>query len=639
VLRSVGVSMRERAESLSSVRAGFCALVACALLAPSGPALAATPGSVEEFPVETIYRGDMGEIAPGPEGNIWLVQSSEYLSPRGVVERISMNGLVTGAFYLEPGLPGDIAEGPDGDMWFTEDASRDVEENGEVVEEPNMIARVSPAGTVTDFPIPNSGTKSYYSYTLGPLAIAADGKGNMWFTDQRPNKEGKIFIGRINSAGVITEFRTPTGSQSNLPESGLPVDIALGAEGNMWFTDQGVNNEGLNLIGQITPSGKITEFPIPTPGSLPTSIALGPDGNMWFTETGASKIGRITPSGGITEYPVPGISGALNGITLAPDGNMWFTGKSGTNPIGWITPAGAVRTLGDVPVNASPSSIATGGDGDIWFTDPRFSAPEMLSTSFVGRIVTPLVPANTGSPALSGYAIEGQLLSVTEGSWTHEPTEVSYQWQLCDAAGLNCENIAGAVGPTYLLQGSEVGHALRATVTASTLAGSSSAASNLSAAVVAASSPTPPSTAVSTPGRSRPPVVAATITWRFAWSSTGTLVKSLVVHGLPAGSLVEAGCGGRACAFGHWRLSKPVSRRSCKGRRCQIKGPTVVHGELGLAGLFKSKRLLPGPHVVVSVARPGWIGKRVVFVVQRDLAPSVQSSCLEPGSVSLADAC
>jgi hypothetical protein len=48
-------------------------------------------------------------------------------------------------------------------------------------------------------------------------------------------------------------------------------------------------------------SGSIFELDLP-PGSGPESIALGPDGNLWFTEMAASKIGRITPSGAISEF-------------------------------------------------------------------------------------------------------------------------------------------------------------------------------------------------------------------------------------------------------------------------------------------------------------------------------------------------
>src|SRR6266581_2989335 len=49
----------------------------------------------------------------------------------------------------------------------------------------------------------------------------------------------------------------------------------------------------------------ITEFPIPTASSIPIGIAAGPDGNLWFTEGGGNKIGRITTAGAITEFPIP----------------------------------------------------------------------------------------------------------------------------------------------------------------------------------------------------------------------------------------------------------------------------------------------------------------------------------------------
>jgi virginiamycin B lyase len=92
----------------------------------------------------------------------------------------------------------------------------------------------------------------------------------------------------------------------------------------MWFVEE-IGNQ----IGRITPSGVVTEFPIPTPGSRPTGITAGPDGNLWFTESryetpGANKIGRITPSGVITEYSVPTGGGGPFAITLGPDGNLFL---------------------------------------------------------------------------------------------------------------------------------------------------------------------------------------------------------------------------------------------------------------------------------------------------------------------------
>ncbi len=48
----------------------------------------------------------------------------------------------------------------------------------------------------------------------------------------------------------------------------------------------------------------ITEYPIPMAGgNYPVDITLGPDGALWFTQNESNKIGRITTAGVITEYP------------------------------------------------------------------------------------------------------------------------------------------------------------------------------------------------------------------------------------------------------------------------------------------------------------------------------------------------
>ncbi|MEV7003934.1 hypothetical protein AB0N62_40760 [Streptomyces sp. NPDC093982] len=65
-------------------------------------------------------------------------------------------------------------------------------------------------------------------------------------------------------------------------------DIIAGRDGNLWFTETRSNK-----IGKITPQGKITEHLIPTPDSTPVGIAAGPDGNLWFTEAWGNKIGKV----------------------------------------------------------------------------------------------------------------------------------------------------------------------------------------------------------------------------------------------------------------------------------------------------------------------------------------------------------
>jgi streptogramin lyase len=609
----------------------------CALAVWGSPALTARasagapPGTVEEFPVTTIYEGSMGEIVRGPDGTMWILQSSEFPigAFTGTIQKITTSGTLTDFFGLPRGiLPAEIARGSDGNMWYTDSL---------IGLRPGTVGRVTTAGEVVEFPIPNIAPSPIPELTARSYGIALGSDGNMWFAYDGVIEADKTFIGRITTAGKVIEFPIPTGWRLNLPGFSSPVSLALGSDGNIWFTDVGKNLEGENLIGRITPAGVITEFPVPTLNSYPTGIALGSDGNTWFAETGVGKIGRITPAGVITEFTVPGIGHSL---TLGPDGNIWFTGRSGVNPIGWITPAGTVRSLPAAVIgSASPASIAAGPDGNIWFTDPRVSSAHAGSTSFIGRIITPYVPVNTESPAVSGNAREGQVLSVSKGTWANDPSAFAYQWERCDAAGLNCENINGGTEAKYFIEASDVGHTLRAMVIASNVGGAASAVAAPSPAVRASSPPPAVPVPLLPPPSARLPVVGATVTWRFRWSRTYTLVRSLVVHGLPAGGFVDIACRGRGCAFVHTRLASTAGRRPCHGHGCVTRHPLGLPGEISLTKLFKARHLKPGAHITVSVVKAGWVGKSFSFAARKGQTPSVQVTCLEPGSTSTGGPC
>ena len=99
------------------------------------------------------------------------------------------------------------------------------------------------------------------------------------------------------------------------------------------------------------PTGKVTEFALPTASSAPNGIAAGLDGNLWIAETGGNKIARVTPAGVVTEFELA--AGSLpSGITAGPDRNMWFSMRGG---VGRITLAGDVTVY---KIDGIISSIA-----------------------------------------------------------------------------------------------------------------------------------------------------------------------------------------------------------------------------------------------------------------------------------------
>jgi virginiamycin B lyase len=252
-------------------------------------------------------------ITAGTDGALWFTWDTYCDDPSGL-SRITTDGVITDRVFSGSSCSTlGVTSGPDGAIWFTNSQTpRSISGN---------IARVTTDGTVQSRYFVGYGddcTGSGYPYAgRYPTGITAGPDGALWFTARYWNFPCS-YIGRITTAGAITNYPLPPNSNVGL--------ITAGPDGALWFTDT-------NNIGRITTSGEITEYPIPTPNSRPSHIAAGPDGALWFTEYDANQIGRITTSGEITEYPVPTPISGVSGITTGPDGAIWFT-EYAANKIG-----------------------------------------------------------------------------------------------------------------------------------------------------------------------------------------------------------------------------------------------------------------------------------------------------------------
>ncbi len=205
----------------------------------------------------------------------------------------------------------------------------------------------------------------------------------MWFTEQNPNR-----IGRITTFGTITEFALTSDVSAG------PSGITSGPDGALWFVSG-------SYVGRITPAGTISQFPLSRgPG---TSIATGPDGALWFglATTGTSNpgycgdtfIGRVSTSGHVTVFTLPypdssaSCSGGSVGILAGPDGAIWVAEDN--RAIYRVSTAGVVLAI--YPTTAT-FGITTGPDGALWFTEPtgigKFPAPASPS----GLAFYPLPP-------------------------------------------------------------------------------------------------------------------------------------------------------------------------------------------------------------------------------------------------------
>jgi hypothetical protein len=111
-------------------------------------------------------------------------------------------------------------------------------------------------------------------------------------------------------------------------------------------------------------------------------------------------------------------------------------------------------------------------------------------------LAAPEAPTITSSPTIEGTASVGQPLAATSGSWSGSPTlSYAYHWERCDAAGLDCVEIASG-SPHYDLFPADLTSTIRVAVTATNAGGSATAVSLPSSLVTSEDAPSnevPPS--------------------------------------------------------------------------------------------------------------------------------------------------
>ncbi|HEV3217894.1 MAG TPA: hypothetical protein VGZ27_19365, partial [Vicinamibacterales bacterium] len=393
------------------------------------------PSPIVEFPV----AGDPQGITTGPDGNIWF---TEYSARK--IGRMTSAGVITEFPFpfssVSPpfGRPYAITAGPDGNLWFTMIALDPKNPSGSG----GGVGRITPTGTLTTF---NSA-----SCCSSPSGIAAGPDGNLWVIDLDTTLSSVGSIMRITPTGSITTFPLAPffgGQYQNL----LPEAISAGPDGNVWFTAVTGPQipQASSYVGRITPTGSETVFKLPFPRIL-WGITSGPDGNLWFTESGRfgepdqDAIGQITPAGTITEFPIPKVANSSAArpvaIVTGPDGNLWFT-EADANKIGRVTTAGvcvefAVPTSNRRPTGFGPNItngpfwITNGPDGNMWFSEPIGQK--------IGRI------AGTAAPGGNANLVWRQTQTGDLGLWSLSGLSIRSENQL--AAGVSPVWQVSAVG-------------------------------------------------------------------------------------------------------------------------------------------------------------------------------------------------
>ncbi|HXB81912.1 MAG TPA: hypothetical protein VNU22_01020 [Candidatus Acidoferrum sp.] len=181
-------------------------------------------------------------IALGPDGNVWYTELDD-----GYIGRVTPQGTIA-RFQIPDGSsePWAITAGPDGDLWFTESLA-------------SAIGRFDPR---TQRFKPS--LKVTYGSTPWGILFAPD--KHIWFTERNGNK-----IARVDGKN-IREFE--------IAQSGsYPEALTPGPDRDLWFTESQAQD-----IGRIDPaSGKFGPVIALPSGDIPNGIAVGANGNVFFT--------------------------------------------------------------------------------------------------------------------------------------------------------------------------------------------------------------------------------------------------------------------------------------------------------------------------------------------------------------------
>jgi virginiamycin B lyase len=142
----------------------------------------------------------------------------------------------------------------------------------------NKIGRITMSGAITEYQIPTPPTGTNSGGNVSGMVVGADG---LWFIE-RTNP----LIARVTPAGVITEFPVAL-TNVNL------YRIVATPDGRIWFTaaDKGAPNSGYVLEVDTTGSPIIDEWVMLN--AYPRVLTVAPNGTIWFADEQNNIVGRI----------------------------------------------------------------------------------------------------------------------------------------------------------------------------------------------------------------------------------------------------------------------------------------------------------------------------------------------------------
>jgi PKD repeat protein len=245
-------------------------------------------------------------------------------------------------------------------------------------------------------------------FTVGGLntasaAIAIDGSGNAWITNELANSVIKL----SSTGAVLSGANGYTGGGLD-----FPYGIAIDGSGNAWIT-----NELANSVTEFSSTGAVLSGATGyTGGGLgtPRGIAIDGAGSAWIDN--ASGVTKLSSTGAVLSGTNGYTGGGLNapaGIAIDGTGNAWIpNGNAGfTMDITEFSSTGAVLS-GATGYSGGglyePGAIAIDGSGNAWIVP---TGSYVIELSSAGAVLSGATGYKGGFanaiPLSTGIAIDG----------------------------------------------------------------------------------------------------------------------------------------------------------------------------------------------------------------------------------------
>jgi streptogramin lyase len=334
-------------------------------------------GKATEYPLAPVSGSQMlNGIAVGSDNKFYVLSGS---GPPGVVETMTTSGTAATISITDAGLSG-VTKGPDNNIWVTEY---------------HHIAKITPAGVVTEYSYPN-GTQ--INYPGGDITTGSD--GNLWFAFPSVNLSPFYYYGAVMkivpSTGATTVYSLGDGSTSKCQGAG---GIAAGSDANVWVEC------GAHLARVDPATGNATYFAVTIPGgTVPDDMTAGAGSLIWYVASisGDTLVSFDVNTHAEIDHTAPTNANTPYHVTQGPDKNFWFTGFYLDPNLSQNVPSIGVYLINKLKVTPNTLTLTVGQQGTLTVTEigvtswtASSSKPSIASVAAGGSANTFVVTGNS----------------------------------------------------------------------------------------------------------------------------------------------------------------------------------------------------------------------------------------------------